>query len=558
MFNFALTLQKGTRNATTKFNIKLSDSNDDDYFQISPISRGMETDIIFEIKFNNSTINILDYTYLWTIDFFVDSNYLNGKNQNILKVSSNDLHQNTSINMKIAKGSFSFSKTYQYINGQPPYGGACNVSPSKGESLVTTFIFIASNWKTANEPLSYGFFYKNSQGNEIQLRKFTSENTFVSNFIPVGNSFSSKIQDSKGNLATSICYVTVVQNSTKIDLKLIMSKIQDVDSKLQFLETYSSSNAHLDDSFIQDSLSTLKLAFSSNPDFKNNEDKYLSQMQKISNLNSTKYFENLKNLLTNMIDNSADLAKDTKKIGVLNNIINNIYPDIPTNVNNNTHNNYNLTQVRIADAILDKLNTKVLTNLINGQQIKVNTDKFVNLVGKISVNSLNQLNILDDGTNSTCQSYSPLCLNNTQLKGITDSNQVSEFATIVKYNKNNILSINQTNQSFAFSQDSVNMTILLQDHETKRYARVQSNQSYHINLKMPKNANSSIDSTSCLQYDQNNNIIPSSCNSWYDYKEMIIVCICKDHGLTVNMLDDAQSNLQKLAQFPNLTINFCN
>ena len=183
--------------------------------------------------------------------------------------------------------------------------------------------------------------------------------------------------------------------------------------------------------------------------------------------NNTSYLAPITTILNNLID-SYNLAVDPKKIIVANNIISNIYPNY-----NYTTQTYNVTQVRNAENALNSLNSNILNNMIEGQTISMYSTLFVNQISKISSFSSNDLNIFSNGETGFIQ-FSPLYLNNSQIRGIMNYSNASTMAILMKYNSNKMIPIKLKSNRYAFSEDSVNLTIQVKDLNSKKYRRLQS------------------------------------------------------------------------------------
>ena len=300
---------------------------------------------------------------------------------------------------------------------------------------------------------------------------------------------------------------------------------------------------------------------------KTNIDKILSLMTKISDFDKNNtHSDTIVNILQSTIDNSNVFIADMKKVTNVYSIINNILPSSAVDTSQNTTTYCNVTQIRMAEDLLNKMNNKVFKDLLSGQILKILTPNFKVQMSKMSKVSYSDYAIIDEedennsrvrilqssvNTTNYCDPRASMCLNKSSIANLLNSSNSKNIAFNFKYNKNNIIAINQSNLSYAYSKDSLNYSILVGDQKGK-YRLLQSSpsQNFVTKLRMPNlNNSTTISSTTCIQYDSNGSPKDSNCTSWYDYKNMEVLCICQDYGLTVNCYDKTQSDLKKLAQF---------
>ncbi len=124
--------------------------------------------------------------------------------------------------------------------------------------------------------------------------------------------------------------------------------------------------------------------------------------------------------------------------------------------------------------------------------------------------------------------------------------------------KNKYLPIYTNTTTRIFSENSLNFLFLIEKNNTLLIIDDEKNNlSYEIRFDIPKdkNATNEIKDTTCVQY--NFNIPYISCESWYDYNNNQVVCVCKNSGLTSNLFDKILSSANKMMQFQLLDGDMC-
>jgi len=202
--------------------------------------------------------------------------------------------------------------------------------------------------------------------------------------------------------------------------------------------------------------------------------------------------------------------------------------------------------------------------------------------------------------NDKCSDLSSFCLNlnemNKMFKSINKEGDLNGIAIVAQHNKKNIVPLGLNEKQFIFSQDSLNFSFyeyplentshntrkILNSHKKLRLRRLdiynphiykeeyKTEMNYVVRLKMKesiyknppklfKSNNSDlsdsdrlIEDTSCVQFNENNKLMGSSCETWYDYVNGFIICKCSLPGLTLNLWDDSISEFSKLTQFPSI------
>jgi len=133
-----LKLRKQLVNATVKANNTANSSSFyleneseidlSDLIMIEQNSIG-NTELLFDVSFIDSNINLEHYKYTWNLPHFTsDDQYLNGVNETKLRVRIGDLLIGVNkiiINVKNLNTGKNYSKAYDYNKGILPYGGEC-------------------------------------------------------------------------------------------------------------------------------------------------------------------------------------------------------------------------------------------------------------------------------------------------------------------------------------------------------------------------------------------------------------------------------------------------
>ena len=72
------------------------------------------------------------------------------------------------------------------------------------------------------------------------------------------------------------------------------------------------------------------------------------------------------------------------------------------------------------------------------------------------------------------------------------------------------------------------------------------NLDYEKDLKLLKKE---IVGTACIVYDENYNLNPTACKSWYDTTSRLVLCECSVPGLIVNLFNLTLSEINRNSQF---------
>jgi hypothetical protein len=426
-YNFILIISKDIRTATTNFSVVITkpentnstNGSSIDLSQLIQIYTAVVTNefILFNLTF---LANINNLSYHWTISGINDANYINGRNQQQLKVQSSGLSVGINlITLDITSNNTITTIYYNYTKSSPPYGGNCIVNPNIGISMNTTFNFIANNWQSINQPLKYEFNSINSLGISIPLTSdFIYNNTYSSSFIPSGNNYSLVISDSSGLTTITYCDLTVKPNNDSQQLDALLNT-KDPSQALLSLEVYTSSTTNLSSNFVNKSLSILTNILNSN----NNVDvnTVISQATLIttSNVNlSSDVKKQMNNIISGCIQNLGNI-QDKSTINAMTNLIGNyigstlIDNSSPSNSNTNSSNNnnqnsnvvnstppvYDVDEVKSAINLVDTMNEKLLSNMLIGETNTVKYGSIVSSLAKLNEQSGSDLSVEDSNGN---------------------------------------------------------------------------------------------------------------------------------------------------------------
>lgn len=315
---------------------------------------------------------------------------------------------------------------------------------------------------------------------------------------------------------------------------------------------------------------------------------------KYNNNNDAKTIDKMDSLIRYAVDNVEKIVSDLAQVANLVEIINN-------NLNNA---NYSQTTVQNTEKYLNKIHLNLYNNFVEGQVVSFSNNNFAFQVTKLSssffvsdnnnnnnssVSNNNQLAIEDSNNNSndsnndnnnmlssqnmnSCSASTVLCLNTSILKDISQNTTTSFGISSTIYKQSRMLLSNFNLSSF--SLNALKLNILVEsgniDNKTavERENIINTNSiaaKYEVNLKVPdlnssssfvdddNNSynNSRIENTVCAKYNEEYKFVDNSlCETWYDYNNNKVVCVCSGHGLTVNVVDQLISSIAKQNQFP--------
>jgi len=606
-YKIKLTITKDRRLANTEFyfnikkplEIKLSKNEPFDLSQlivINPLSRGSSQEILFGISYLDKNINIFDYNYFWTVSHFKqDNQYLNGRREFNLKVLNDDLftgYNEIIVEVKDKSGE-RFLKNYNYQKARAPYGGNCLVSPMTGISLSTNFVFNISGWETNAKPLIYKIKYLNEDNNYTDLTNGGFlESSWKSNIIPVCENLIVEVTDSIGLHNTAICKFQVKPNNKLEDIDYYLDKEFDPNNRLLLIaiyktnkqnlknynkHDYSLNNRALDivDTYMKNSIENIQ------QDLEN----IIVTILNISNQNFDKEkIKILNNSLNIIIQNIEPLLQYVDKIQNVYRILDNILKkaiDLEEFKNNKD-------ELDTLQEYLNTLNSKLFSNIINGQALLIsnlNYDIQMNKISQLNVPNLsidydhfnkkfrnlnNNKNIYNSdivtvkktkirylqnsNTDDCTNSISALCIPSNNITSIMNNEGGKGVGFQGQLNHKENLPIKE--KQFSNSLD-FGLSVEGKNGNLRKLDLSKVNIRYEVRLKLPNkdNSTSSMEDATCVQYiNKEPNI---SCESWYDDIANEVICSCLKQGLTVNVMEKALSNFSKLSQFHLLDSDLC-
>lgn len=226
-------------------------------------------------------------------------------------------------------------------------------------------------------------------------------------------------------------------------------------------------------------------------------------------------------------------------------------------------------------SILNTLKDKLFYNAIVGQTILVINENFDAQINKISINNVNSICVSNIETKlrhkkysrirrlqapKNCSSDSFFTLDTDLLGDIMKNETSSNVGFQSQLNKNKNLPIDITKDRQVFSESAFDFGLATEDIKNQ-YRKLNINNlnvNFEIRLKTPRrnyenDTSLDVGDTTCVQYQKTTKKDPEiSCMSWYDEITSEVVCVCNKQGLTVNVSDNALSNISKIGQFPTL------
>lgn len=222
--------------------------------------------------------------------------------------------------------------------------------------------------------------------------------------------------------------------------------------------------------------------------------------------------------------------------------------------------------------IIDNLGEKLFNNIIIGQAVVVNNDNFDSQMNKLSSNNPTNVCVASEHQSKRikrirrlqqkeeCDEGGVLGMDSKTLSDLMKNQTSSNLGFQSQYNKNKNLPVATNKTREIFSETSLGFGLSIgNENKLRRLTSHETNIHFEIRLKTPQKSDTetSISDTACVQYSDGEN--PAvSCESWYDDSVGEVICFCSKQGLTVNVMDKALSNLNKLGQFPALSIDICN
>jgi hypothetical protein len=188
--------------------------------------------LVFQGSFIDPTIDISKYSFLWSIEYFTDKDYINGKIDSILKTSASAFKfGNTTISLTAITPDKQIIKATYIFSNYPPTKGGCIVSPDYGVSLTTEFTFSVQKFETNSPPLKYRLLCVNSDNIKIDFSNgYFIDRTFTSLFIPVSTSYYLEATDLNGLSTLVTCPLKVTQSDNKEAILNSLNKIDTSDT----------------------------------------------------------------------------------------------------------------------------------------------------------------------------------------------------------------------------------------------------------------------------------------------------------------------------------------
>jgi hypothetical protein len=598
---FTLILSKDNRQAEKSFNITIlvSNSNDlKDKIMITQLTNGAnQEDIIFSIVILDNNLNISDYNFTWTILNLDGNSYLNGRNENTLRISYDDLSNNQNvIELYINNKNNSENATIQYIYNKtpPPYNGICTVTPSIGISYETNFTFDTKGWISDNLPLVYEIIFIDSNGFEFPLTNGYSMSTnFTSNLIPPGNNFILKIKDSSGLISYSTFNVQVNNNPNNYTFNDYIQNVLDPNQMNLALKVYIANFGMNHTNVVNYSISLLNESLNNN--INNNiynsvaiKENFQRIISLSSDILSQKLSSTQNSLMQNLVENiviNIQQNMNQNKESIMNNQtdISKVYylidqlitQSVSPSENDLGFNQYDLDQVLNAMNLLDIFTDLVLDNISSGQEFYYVNENINIQLNKISNNYVRNITINPDNSITyNCLSSSIVCIDQSYIQDIFSESNYTTLDLRAYYFKNKYLPIHQNDSNYVFSLDSlyINLTgayeyeLIQQTNGIVTFPflinlNIPKITSGNLSINYPQTTNDTVNNTACLYYYDNTHYSSSpnntACRSWYDYNNYKTICQCTKPGLISSIYNKVETNFSKFAQFPLLIVGYC-
>jgi len=552
---------------------------------VSPLSHGSSPELLFGVSYLDKNLNIFDYTYYWTVYHFQnEAQYINIRKEPYLKVLNDDLLTGDNVfNIQITdKAGKTYTKSYSYEKHRAPFGGSCDVSPSNGISMQTNFKFSISSWITNLKPLIYRIKYLNNDNVYIDISNGGFlEAVWYTKMIPVAKNFIVEVIDSSGVSSFSPCALNVKANPDLLPLESYLDGEFDPNNRLLLVESFKSNKDQLnqDISLNNIDLDTIDYYLKNAGNIQQDLENIIARIMSISN----QPFDKDKLIILNksikvIIENIDPLLQYIEKVKSVYRILDNSFKKISSM--EELINDKDLLD--ILQNYLNELDAKLFTNIINGQALTVANESYetvMNKVSKLNVPKLaleydtaeeRQLNRnnsnkrrktrirylqfpasnQEDCTNSEAA----ICIPPTNITSIMHNKGSNAVGFRAQLNHKVHLPIAE--KQFSNSLD-FELSAEGKDRKFRLLDINDLNIRFEIRLKMPVlNDTRVIQEATCVQYDPKK-MPDTSCESWYDTATNEVVCSCMKQGLTVNVLDQALSNISKILQFPSLLASLC-
>lgn len=591
-YPITLFIQKDIRQGTKKFvfNLKNKDflRNEDDFFLnsiiINKLTRGNSYEILFKVEFLDKRYDMFKFAYYWTVKHFIsESQYLNGREEFLLKVLNNDMLIGKSeiiLQIKSKETNALYLKTYYNEKNKPPYGGSCLVIPSVGISLETEFQFNLNDWIGSSYPLFYKIKYLNSNQIYVDISNGGFGTTiWKSSYLPSSNHFIVEAIDNSGLSTIFPCNLKVKSNQNFNSLDYYFRNEWSPNLRLLLIEIYKTQNrpSFASLAFNDQALDTLEyyLKNSDKQRILQDFDNIMSMVLDVSSNNfSKKKLPILNTSLQTIVQNINPSIQSTDKVQMLYNAVDNIFNKISTLEEFKS----DKTILTDMEKIVTSLNDKIFENMIDGERILILNSNYDIQMNKVSI--INPMDICFD-YNSKTRILNNVISNknkNSKLMRKLNSNCPFSDSPAINIPSNNVTSIlsNTSKTSLGFQgqlnknidlninstqfSNSLDFGLSVGNSQEKKFKKLSAEDiiiNFEVRLKMPENAdNSNIVDATCVQYTKSKPDI--SCSSWYDVETKEVICVCNKQGLTVNVLDKSLSFISKLAQFPGLTTGLSN
>jgi len=237
-----LEVSKGLRKASKKITVTV-DTTSPSSEQLMSINLGQISNkfIVFQFNYADATPRSNLFKFLWSIENFTSTQYLNGQTSSSLKISSEDLTQ-TSTNIKLAVTDSSmktYNLNYTHTKLPPPSECKCLVTPFTGTFLDTEFTFTVSDCQTESKSLSYKYFYANKDGIMASFTQNIFLNTYVSKMVPLSlnNKYTVEITDIQGLSSVFVCPLAVTKKLedkglSSSDISNLVGNVTDPQEKI--------------------------------------------------------------------------------------------------------------------------------------------------------------------------------------------------------------------------------------------------------------------------------------------------------------------------------------
>lgn len=576
--------------------ISSSDSKSSE-IEIFPFNEAITLKTINIIKYSTTLIFDEGYSLLWKVynrdtnEEILNENYLNGKKEEILKLSSEAFNEfnRAVIQLTITdKGTgkshigaieVSFNEFENSFDVQIQYKGRDPDSAIAMKDIV--LISVTSKLRRLSETpnlLTYCFSFIDMKEEVIPFTydETKTRDNFYEGVVPYTKMIVITITNSRGQSIDIKKDINIVKDDNYSEL---IPNIQNNSYPLyqKLLEVYNYIVHHIDENLSEDDISIIK-------DLIINEENKLSLaiLNYLMSHTNQNNIEELNNLFFDLVDDLKGKINDD----ITNENMKPFYRNLDGILNStlNSEDGENKTEKieKIKESI-KTLNNYLSQNLSPGETIKVDTSTFQSIIHKPGRDQSSLIiNDDEDTQNKNFEDFSDYSIKSAQQteeansKECKDSNLFCVKGSSYKQLENNLINLLNTNiTNVTFNVIKMNSTQLYKDRGytpmttssiiTAMYANNSNDELKTINMDYTVSFKVSPEFDITTQ-NVNSTCVPISlvtaqsltCKTYFNYKTNRTICKCNKTGEIAGLFDYALANFNKLLQFPKISINMIN